>query len=573
MLTNVQIAGNTATQGNGGGIYNLSSSPTLTNVQITGNKASQSGGGIYNNSSIAAVLTNVTVAGNYAAANYGGIYFSNTAVQQVRNSIIYGNTSAGSSPNVNGYYYVVYAHTLLEGATPDGNVISGDNPQFVSLNPATSSGAVAGGNYRLELSSPAINRGDNAFFDPGKTPDLSAVVTDLDGNPRIYGANIDLGAFEIQSAPSVTIAAVNDTALTVVDTPATVKVLANDNLGACSDAPLDAFALVAGYEPRHGAAAFSVDTLIYTPAAGHYGIDSLDYSFTCNGVAASARAYVLTLKPLSKEYRACPAASVELGFEAVAGVSYTWTNIAGTPVSNTAPVTKDASGNVQTYYVQPSWKGMEFPLCTVELLPAADNAPAVADVRVTLCPLPSRTLYLTSYLDSLPDTSPVQWTTTGVYPAVHDAATGELHTSEFSVRGTFTYSYTRYSECLTSSAVGKAYVHVPTGKIPPRPDTVLVCLDQAAAVNINALFGLDLAGVWSYDQSVNPDNSVANNTVATPSGAVFFDGAKAFPSASDPAYNATYRGVAGKAFAFEYNYSSGNCVAGTKKIVVVVYEK
>jgi len=48
----------------------------------------------------------------------------------------------------------------------------------------------AGGNLRLQTNSPCINAGLNAYA-PG--------LTDLDGNSRIVGGTVDLGAFECQS--------------------------------------------------------------------------------------------------------------------------------------------------------------------------------------------------------------------------------------------------------------------------------------------------------------------------------------------------------------------------------------
>jgi uncharacterized repeat protein (TIGR01451 family) len=53
-----------------------------------------------------------------------------------------------------------------------------DDPRFVS--PAT-------GDYGLRADSPAIDAGDSSAI---------AAVTDLDGNPRILGAAVDLGAYE-----------------------------------------------------------------------------------------------------------------------------------------------------------------------------------------------------------------------------------------------------------------------------------------------------------------------------------------------------------------------------------------
>jgi hypothetical protein len=564
-FVNLTVSDNNAYR-NGGGMYlngNSSSGDNviITNTMVFGNHALY-GGGIYVNEGIC-YMTNLTVTGNTGSDSYGGLYHVG-GTAYLRNSIVWGNrNNDGAASNVSGTFN--HSHNLVEGGVVDGvNIVSNANPKFVDNN-----------DYHLKAGSPAIDAGDNTFYDASEQPDLHNIITDLDGNPRFYGTAVDLGVFEVQDIPVVPVTAVNDTALTTVNTPVTVKVLANDDLGVCSDTPLDVFDTIVGYGPKHGIAAFTVDTLIYTPAAGHFGIDSLDYTFECSGNEASARVYILTVNPLSKPYYACPNAQVTVGFKAVDDVSYDWLAADMTTViessSNTITVTKDNSGNVQRYYARPSWKEMEFPLNTIELFPAADVTPAVSDIRVTLCPTPSRDVYLTGFLDSLSHASTVQWTTTGVFPKVYDASTGEIHATDFPNRGTFTYSYTRYSECETTSAPGKAYVHVPHGKIPTRPDTVVICLDQAATINVSAIFGLELGGVWNYGSPLNPDNLVADNTVTTAGGTIIFNGAKAFAT-TNTAYNIAYRGVAGKGFVFEYDYSGSACASGTKKMTIVVVD-
>jgi hypothetical protein len=80
-----------------------------------------------------------------------------------------------------------YACTLNYCCTPDpggvGNITNA--PLFVDL---------AGGDLGLQSTSPCINAGKNAY---------ATSTNDLDGNPRIAGGTVDMGAYEFQSPQSV----------------------------------------------------------------------------------------------------------------------------------------------------------------------------------------------------------------------------------------------------------------------------------------------------------------------------------------------------------------------------------
>ena len=72
--------------------------------------------------------------------------------------------------------------------TNDGNNLADSDPLFITAVDPSSAPKLAG-NLRLRVGSPVIDVGNNAFIPEG-------VTTDLDGNPRILGPSVDLGAFE-----------------------------------------------------------------------------------------------------------------------------------------------------------------------------------------------------------------------------------------------------------------------------------------------------------------------------------------------------------------------------------------
>ena len=154
--------------GNGGGV----SLSTLYNCLVVGNTSSTVGGGASKST-----LVNCTVSVNSAVNTSGGCYRCT-----LENSIVFYN-SAPSSAN-----YVFTSNAIYTCATPllpgIGNFTNDPHIYFSGASQI----------FRLQSNSPCINSGNNSYV-------LGA--TDLDGNPRISGGTVDMGAYEFQNPASI----------------------------------------------------------------------------------------------------------------------------------------------------------------------------------------------------------------------------------------------------------------------------------------------------------------------------------------------------------------------------------
>jgi len=169
------IVTNKAVIGNGGGAHGGDNESPLYNCLVFGNTAVNGGG-------VADVgMRNCTVAGNTASTRAGGLFVSSFGWNYIYNCIIYSN-NAPLNPNwytesVDALYY-----TCTTPSPNASNLTVTLPPQFVDY---------AAMNLRLQASSPCINTGNNTEV---------TTVIDLDGNPRISGSKVDLGAYEFQEA-------------------------------------------------------------------------------------------------------------------------------------------------------------------------------------------------------------------------------------------------------------------------------------------------------------------------------------------------------------------------------------
>jgi hypothetical protein len=227
-LTDATFSGNSAA--NGGGMNNSDSSPTLTNVIFSGNSASSDGGGMFNVGNSSPTLTNVTFSGNSATANGGGMrnHWQNCN-PRLTNVTFSGNSAANGGGMFNSYKSnPTIINSILWGDTPD-EIYNDDSNVAISYSNVQGCGGsgagwnsacgtdggnnidadplfanATGGNLRLQLTSPAIDAGNNAAVPAG-------ITTDLDGKPRYMDIStvpdtgsgsppiVDIGAYEAHS--------------------------------------------------------------------------------------------------------------------------------------------------------------------------------------------------------------------------------------------------------------------------------------------------------------------------------------------------------------------------------------
>jgi uncharacterized repeat protein (TIGR01451 family)/CSLREA domain-containing protein len=204
-LINVAFHGNTADYSGGGMCNQTRSSPSLINVTFSGNSAESGGGGMMSYGGSSPSLINVTFSGNSAVERGGGMF--NYGSPTIQNSILWGNLAAQDN-QIYVWASAWITYSLVEGDCPPygecSNLLTVD-PQFVDADGPDGIPGTPDDNLRLQASSPAIDAGDNAAL-PADTHDLDndgdtsePIPVDLVGNERLYGDQVDLGAFEAQA--------------------------------------------------------------------------------------------------------------------------------------------------------------------------------------------------------------------------------------------------------------------------------------------------------------------------------------------------------------------------------------
>ncbi len=168
----------------GGGAYWC----IMNNCTLTGNDVGSLLGGDSNygeahgGGSFEGTLNNCTLTDN-STLNYS--YFDSgggAAGSYLNNCVVYSN-NAWDGANYDSSSTLNYSCTTPQPTNGVGNITNA--PLFVDQ---------ASGNLRLQSNSPCINAGNN---------DSVATSTDLDGNPRISGGIVDIGAYEFVFTPQM----------------------------------------------------------------------------------------------------------------------------------------------------------------------------------------------------------------------------------------------------------------------------------------------------------------------------------------------------------------------------------
>jgi hypothetical protein len=151
----------------GGGV----ASGVLNNCLLTDNRTTVAGAGAEGG-----VLRNCTLVGNSSFGTGGGVVQGRLA-----NCIVYGNRGMQGLGNYT-ESTLDYCCTTPLPTNGAGNINA--DPRFADL---------MAGDFRLSSSSPCLNAGDSAYV---------TNRTDLEGNSRIVGGTVDLGACEYQGPGS-----------------------------------------------------------------------------------------------------------------------------------------------------------------------------------------------------------------------------------------------------------------------------------------------------------------------------------------------------------------------------------
>jgi CSLREA domain-containing protein len=282
----------------GGGIDNFGDAAVI-NSTITGNHASDYGGGVMSvgeHGTKTTTITNSTISGNSAGLRGGGIWDDFLpATVILKNTIVGLNTTTSSGADVTGPL-TSQGHNII-GSTSGATITPQTGDQFnitaaqLNLGPLANNGGPTQ-TIALNSGSIAINAGDDCVV---QSPGCLATPLTTDergaGFPRLVGAHVDVGAFEVQPASTPTPTPTPTPAPTPTPTPTpTPGPLAVNN-----PSSLPSIAAGAYYSQNISA---SGGTGTYTPSISAGALPAglnLSYAGNLYGVPTAAGSYSFTI--------------------------------------------------------------------------------------------------------------------------------------------------------------------------------------------------------------------------------------------------------------------------------------
>ncbi|KAA3636070.1 MAG: hypothetical protein DWP92_10110 [Armatimonadetes bacterium] len=197
------VVSGTLTHFGGGGIEIVECSPVVVGNTIVSNEGRHFGGGIYVYYQANPIIANNIIANN-SAREGGGFACRSGSYPIVTNNTIYGNTATNTGGGAFGGA-PVFANTIVWGNTPN-QLVSGLSATFCNVQggyPGTGNKNEppalmdpANLDFHLTSASPCIDAGNNTA--------LGIQAEDIDGDARIIGGTVDIGADEYLPKPVVT---------------------------------------------------------------------------------------------------------------------------------------------------------------------------------------------------------------------------------------------------------------------------------------------------------------------------------------------------------------------------------
>lgn len=200
-IRNMVITGSWAGCWGGAVCCSFESHPLIDNCTLTGNYTNDDGGGIFAWSGSSPVVRNTLIADNVSRVTGGGVTTFGGNATFINTTIV--NNEALVGAGVYGNSITTFVNSIIRGNHGAADVDGGPIVQYSNVANYDGDGNVdtdpifvdaEAGDYRLAANSPMIDRGDPEFVaEDGET--------DADGNPRVVGPRVDIGAFEFQDTP------------------------------------------------------------------------------------------------------------------------------------------------------------------------------------------------------------------------------------------------------------------------------------------------------------------------------------------------------------------------------------